>query len=50
LNKGAFVRVIFPRRCFLAGTQSYNNFAKANGFAGFEFNVAGLTVAFVQQA
>jgi hypothetical protein len=50
LNKGTFIGVIFPRRGFLAGTQSYNNFAKANGFAGLEFNVAGLTVAFVQQA
>jgi hypothetical protein len=50
LNKGTFIGVIFPRRGFLAGTQSYDNFAKANGFAGLEFNVASLSVAFVQQA
>jgi hypothetical protein len=50
LNKSAFVRVIFPRRGFLAGTQSYDNFAKANGLAGLEFNVARLSVALVQQA
>jgi len=50
LNKGTFIGVIFPWRCFLAGTQSYDNFAKANGFAGLEFNVARLSVALVQQA
>jgi hypothetical protein len=50
LNKGTFIGVIFPRRGFLAGTQSYDNFAKANGLAGLEFNVARLSVAFVQQA
>jgi hypothetical protein len=50
LNKGTFIRVIFPRRCFFAGAQSYDNFAKANGFARFEFNVARLSVALVQKA
>jgi hypothetical protein len=50
LNKGAFIGVIFPWRGFFTGTQSYDNFAKTNGFAGFKFNVARLSVAFVQQA
>ena len=50
LNKGTFIGVIFPRRGFFTGTQSHDNFAKANRFAGFEFNVARLSVAFVQQA
>jgi hypothetical protein len=50
LNKGTFIGVIFPRRCFFTGTQSYDNFAKTNGFAGFKFNVASLSVALVQQA
>jgi hypothetical protein len=50
LNKGTFIGVIFPRRCFLTGTQSYDDFAKANGLAGLEFNVARLSIALVQQA
>jgi hypothetical protein len=50
LHKGTFIGVIFPRRGFFTGTQSYDNFAKTNGFAGLEFNVARLSVAFVQQA
>jgi hypothetical protein len=50
LNKGTFIRITFPRRCFFAGTQSYDNLAKANGFAGFELDVARLSVALVQQA
>jgi hypothetical protein len=47
LNKGTFIGVIFPRRCFLASTQSYDNFTKTNGFAGLEFNVARLSIALV---
>jgi hypothetical protein len=49
LHKCTLVRLVFPRRCFLASPESDNHFVEANSLAGFEFNVAGLAVSFVQQ-
>lgn len=50
LHKGAFIGIGFPWRSLFASTQADFDFAEADGFAGFQLDIARLAVAFVEQA
>ena len=50
LHESALVGIGFPRCGFFASAHTDHDLAVANCFAGFQFDVAGLAVAFVKQA
>jgi hypothetical protein len=49
LDESALVGIVFPRCGFLARPQSNNDLAEADRFTGFQFDIAGLAIAFVEQ-
>jgi hypothetical protein len=49
-DKSALIGIGFPRGGAFTGADEQRHFAKANRFAGFQFKIAGLAVAFVEQA
>jgi hypothetical protein len=49
LHKGPLIGVGFPWCGAFASTDADNNLASADGFSRFQFEIAGVAVAFVQQ-
>jgi hypothetical protein len=49
-HKGALIGIGFPRRCAFTGADKQRHFAEPHRFTGLQFKIAGLPIAFVQQA